>query len=108
MQINKDISTELDPYGKAALNKTAHDRAAQQSQDASGAGKSFDTVKVSDEGKLRTDVYRQAMSAPDVRQERVDRLKNEVASGTYQINSRDIADKLLREDAAIFGSLEQD
>ena len=43
-----------------------------------------------------------ALAAPEVRAERVDALKAKIAAGDYQIDARNIAEKMLKEDADLF------
>lgn len=61
-----------------------------------------DRVSVSPDALLRTETFRQAMSAPDVRQEKVNAIKERVDTGTYQIDSRRIASKLVQSELALF------
>jgi len=58
-----------------------------------------DTIRLSHEAKLRTSARSVAMQADDMRQERVDALKAQVADGTYHIDNGKIAEKLLQEEA---------
>lgn len=60
-----------------------------------------DTVTVSNEAVLRTDAYRTAMATPPVRQEKVDAIKSQIQNGSYTIDSRRIATKLLTEEAVM-------
>ncbi len=62
-----------------------------------------DRVSLSNDARLRTQAFSTAMSAPDVRQERVDALKTQVDSGTYVVDSRKVAEKLLQEETELFG-----
>ena len=61
-----------------------------------------DTLQLSHEAKLRTAARSAAMQAGDMRQERVDALKTQVADGTYPINNEKIAVRLLQEEADLF------
>ena len=61
-----------------------------------------DTLRLSHEAKLHTTARGAAMQADDVRQERVDALKAQVAEGSYHIDSEKIAVKLLQEEAELF------
>ena len=62
-----------------------------------------DRVSLSNDARLRTQAFSAAQAAPDVRQERVDALKAQVDNGTYVVDSRKVAAKLLQEDAELFG-----
>ncbi len=59
-----------------------------------------DTVQLSQEGVLRQEAFNVAMATPEVRQDRVDALRQQVQDGTYQINSRELANNLVRDEAA--------
>ena len=61
-----------------------------------------DKVSVSSDALLRTEAYRAAATAPDVRQEKVNELKGRVNSGDYQIDNRRIASKLVQSELALF------
>ena len=61
-----------------------------------------DSIRLSHEAKLRTSARSTAMQAEDMRQERVDALKAQVAGGTYHIDNEKIAAKLLQEEADLF------
>jgi negative regulator of flagellin synthesis FlgM len=65
-------------------------------------GGESDTLRLSHEAKLRTAARSAAMQTDDVRQERVDALKTQVADGTYRIDNEKTAANLLREEADLF------
>lgn len=83
--------------GKASDTATAN-------ADAKGAGvaastvpsNSGDTVKLSDAAKALLRSEQQAQETPDVDSERVEKLKAAIDDGTYQVNSRNVAEGLLR------------
>jgi len=75
---------------KAARARNAH------------SGGEGDTLRLSHEAMLRTTARSAAMQADDMRQERVDALKAQVADGTYLIDNEKIAAKLLQEEADLF------
>ena len=102
MRINQEMQNELDPYGQASLRKIEADNKVRAGKDAGAAASNADTINLSSEGRLRTAFHRSAMVAPEIRQDKVDHLKNLVASGEYRVDSHDIADKMIREEAAIF------
>ena len=78
----------------------ATDKAAKAG--AARPGSEGDTLRLSDEAKLHTAARSAAMQAGDMRQERVDALKAQVADGTYVIDNEKIAAKLLQEETDIF------
>lgn len=65
-------------------------------------GSEADKVSVSSEGKLVGEAATTARRSDGVRSELVARLKAEIASGTYQPDSRKIAEKMLKEEIDLF------
>lgn len=61
-----------------------------------------DRVSVSRDAMLRTEAFSAAMSASDVRREKVDAIKEELASGRYKIDNRRIAEKLVQSEVGLF------
>ena len=78
--------------------------AANQAAKARDArpGTEGDTLQLSHEAMLRTTARSAAMQTDDVRLERVDALKAQVANGTYLIDNEKIAARLLQEEADLF------
>lgn len=61
-----------------------------------------DRVSVSATALLRTEAYKAAQNAPDIRQAKVNDIKERVDAGTYQIDSKNVASKLLQSELALF------
>lgn len=100
----KNYLKNLDPY-RTKLEQSelqAKRNAARKESDAASSPQG-DRVSLSNEAKLRTEAYSAALAAPDVRQEKVDALKSKVESGEYQVDSRAVAEKLLKEEQDLFG-----
>lgn len=81
---------------------------AQQQEKPSAGGTSAeagggDRVSLSDDARLMSEAARVAQDTADVRQERVEELKAKVQSGTYHVDSRSVAEAMLRQDMEIFG-----
>jgi len=74
---------------------------AARARDARSGGEG-DTLRLSHEAMLHTTARSAAMQADDMRRERVDVLKAQVADGTYPIDNEKIAAKLLQEEADLF------
>ncbi len=60
-----------------------------------------DTIHVSTEGILRTEAYKTAQTSPDTRQIKINEIKDKIASGTYKIDTKQLAFNLLREEASL-------
>ncbi len=95
MQI-KGLLTGLQSYEQSKINKAkARDRGSPGSKTADSAS---DKVTLSQDAKLYRAGLDQALKADEVRTERVQELKVKVQDGTYEPNSRRIAEKMIRED----------
>ena len=54
-----------------------------------------DEVKISDYGKDYQTVVNNLPNVPDVREEKVNSIKEQIDNGTYNLNPENIADKIL-------------
>ncbi|MCP4596067.1 flagellar biosynthesis anti-sigma factor FlgM [Neptuniibacter sp.] len=57
-----------------------------------------DTVQLSDAAQTLQNVEKKLANTPDVDSARVERLKQEIESGSYQINAERVAEKMLNFD----------
>ncbi|MGE4297839.1 MAG: flagellar biosynthesis anti-sigma factor FlgM [Desulfovibrionaceae bacterium] len=97
----KNLLTGLDPYQQQAkVEKNEAEAKARSAKTADTRG--GDKVSLSPEARLRTEAYKSAQAAPDVRQEKVDAIKAKIANGEYQIDTRKIAEKMLSEEVDLF------
>ena len=102
MEIKNNLN-QLDPYTRTKITGTnSQDAKRGANAAAAPAPESGDRISLSPEAKLRTEAYTTAMNAPDIRQSKIDALKAQVESGTYQTDSKAIASKLLAEEPGIF------
>ncbi|EHJ46204.1 flagellar biosynthesis anti-sigma factor protein FlgM [Solidesulfovibrio carbinoliphilus subsp. oakridgensis] len=69
----------------------------------SGGAVGSDRVTLSDGAKLVSLAASQAKDAPEVRSDRVAALKAQVDAGTYQPDSKKIAEKMLTMESDLFG-----
>ena len=95
----------IDPYRVQFERTTAPARAAESGTRTGQNAPAGDKVSVSQDALLRTEALRTALAAPDIRQEKVDALREKVASGDYRIDSRKVADKLLRSELGFTGPM---
>jgi len=56
-----------------------------------------DNVDLSQAARELQNTQKLMESIPDVRQDKVDRLKNQIESGTYRVDAGKIADKMVKE-----------
>ena len=102
MEIDKTATGRMELYSRFRIGQTPARAAASHSAQAQNSDASrMDTVSVSDEAMLRTEAYRAAMNAPDVRQDKIDALRGRIADGTYRIDSRRIAAGMLGMEKAM-------
>lgn len=101
MQI-KNLLNKLDKY-QTTLDKADNKPSgkSRKTADSASAG-GGDRVSLSNTARLRTEAYSGALSAPEVRQEKVEAIKQKVDSGEYQVDSKDIARKLLKDESDFF------
>ena len=98
----KNILGNLDPYVKTEQSESASLDKSRRKAEAARTD-SGDRTSVSPEAKLRAEGYSAALAAPEVRTEAVAALKAKIAAGEYQIDARNIAEKMLQEEADLFG-----
>lgn len=104
MEIRNNLNP-LDPYNQARLGKADQASGKVTTRNAAAnasAGETGDRVSLSPEAMLRTEAFSSAMSAPEVRAEKVAEIKARVDAGEYEINSRAIASRLLTEEPGLF------
>ncbi len=90
----------LQQYGKATNNKA--DPVVRKDKGPQAAPGKGDSVKVSGEGRLVNHARQAAMDAPEVRTEKIQRLKDLVESGEYEIDVQKTATKLVEEELDLF------
>lgn len=56
-----------------------------------------DTVVLSDTAKKIQETQKQLEAIPDVREDKVAQLKEQIENGTYEIDEEKIADKMLKD-----------
>ena len=104
MEIKNNLNP-LDPYAQTRLDKADQAASKIASRNAAAnapAGETGDRVSLSPEAKLRTEAFSTAMNTPEVRAAKVAELKARVEAGTYEIDSRAIASKMLAEEPGLF------
>ncbi|GAB1409031.1 hypothetical protein MASR1M90_01850 [Desulfovibrionales bacterium] len=77
-----------------------------QRQDASTSKARTDTsdrISISDQGRIQASTLKAAQDSDGVRTEKVADVKARIAAGTYQIDSQDIASKMVRKELDIWG-----
>lgn len=94
--------SSVDVYRKQAERLEGRPEHADRAQRGQESVESGDTISVSLDALLMTEARRAAQGAPDVRQEKVAALKEQVSNGTYRVDNHRVAASLLREESGLF------
>lgn len=109
IEFTRMSSTQTTNSSRARTEEQNAAAAKTKSQIQSGKGivsgqSSFargETVRLSDAAKTLRSMERKLADTPDVDSERVEQLKSEIENGTYQINSKRVAEKMMLFDRAL-------
>lgn len=98
----KNVLSGLGQYDKARLEKSSDVQKGKKESNVAEV-KQGDRANISDEGLLRAEAHKSASGAPDVRKDKVAELKAKIAAGEYEMDSRKIAEKMVRDDLDLLG-----
>ncbi len=106
MEIKNTLIKLADPY-RAKAEQNAETVRAQRgaAEGAAPAAAQGDRVSLSSEARLATAALSAAQSAPDIRRQKIENVKERIESGEYTIDPKNIAGKLLRDDSLLAGTL---
>ncbi len=104
----KNIFGINQPYGQNRVGRNDSSESSSVSRGKAGSsggasGSSADRVTLSDGGRLVSVATRTAQEAPESRADKVASLKAQVEAGTYQPDSKKIAEKMLTMESELFG-----
>ena len=94
MEIDKNQGIRVDAYVNQVHEKKQADQAADRAKESAIK---TDTVVISDAAKRIQEARAKLDEIPDVREDKVAELKNQIQNGTYQIDADKAAEKLLKE-----------
>ena len=94
MEIVKNQGIQVDAYVNQLQDTKKADQAADQAKESATK---TDTVVISDAAKRIQEARAKLDDIPDVREEKVAELRNQIQNGTYQADAEKTADKLLKE-----------
>jgi negative regulator of flagellin synthesis FlgM len=94
MEITPKDSVNIEAYINQVQDKEKID---EKSEEAAKQQQKADTVELSDTAQKIQEAKKQLESIPDVREEKVARLKEQIENGTYEIDADKIADKMLKD-----------
>ncbi len=92
---NTKVVTSMRINGIHGVNQVYKANKAKKAYGASGSVNSKDTLALSDFAKELSVAKSAVDQTPDVRQIRVDEIKQQMEAGTYNITASQIADKLI-------------
>ena len=92
MKINDTKTGMLDSLVRANQVKTAKEKGV----DGKADGNSTDKVELSGRKEEIQRIADRVKAAPDVRQEKVERIQSEVAAGTYNVKGQLVARSILK------------
>lgn len=107
MEIKNSLKN-LDPYRNKLDPKAEAAQARNSRTDAAGthsAAPAGDKVSLSSSAKLLTLAHSETGKAPEIRQEKVDAIKERIASGEYSVDTKKVAENMLRDEAFMAVSL---
>ncbi len=94
MEITPKDSVNIEAYVNQVQDKdkveTTSDQPEKQQVKA-------DTVELSDMGKRVQEANKQLENIPDIREDKVAQLKEQVENGTYEVDAEKVADKMIRD-----------
>ncbi len=94
MEIDKNPGIQVDAYVNQVHDKNKADPAGDKAEKATPK---TDTVVISDAAKRIQEARAQLDEIPDVREDKVAELRNQIQNGTYKIDAEKTAEKLLKE-----------
>ena len=94
MEIDKNQGIQVDAYVNQVQDKKKVDQATDRAKESATK---TDTVVISDAAKRIQEARAKLDEIPDVREDKVAELKNQIQNGTYQADAGKTADKLLKE-----------
>ena len=94
MEIGNNQGVQIDAYVNQVQDKNKVDPSENKSDKTAAK---TDTVVISDAAKRIQEARSQLDEVPDVNEEKVAQLRNEIENGTYKINADQIAGKMIRE-----------
>ncbi len=94
MEITPKDSVNIEAYVNQVQDKDKVDATSEQPEKQETKA---DTVVLSDTAKKIQEAQKQLEAIPDVREDKVAQLKEQIEKGTYEIDEEKIADKMLKD-----------
>jgi len=94
MEIDKSQGIQVDAYVNQVQDKKKVDQATDRAKESATK---TDTVVISEAAKRIQEARTKLDEVPDVREDKVAELRNQIQNGTYQVDAQKTAEKLLKE-----------
>ncbi|MCK5419961.1 MAG: flagellar biosynthesis anti-sigma factor FlgM [Desulfobacterales bacterium] len=94
MEITPKDTVNIDAYVKQVQDKDKADATSEQPEKQQAK---TDTVVLSDTAKTVQEAQTQLKSIPDVREDKVAELKEQIENGTYEVDADKLAGKMLKD-----------
>jgi len=94
MEIDKSQGIQVDAYLNQVQDKKKVDQATDRAKESATK---TDTVVISEAAKRIQEARTKLDEVPDVREDKVAELRNQIQNGTYQVDAQKTAEKLLKE-----------
>ena len=94
MEITPKDTVNIDAYVKQVQDKDKVDATSEQPEKQQAKA---DTVVLSDTAKTVQEAQTQLKSIPDVREDKVAELKEQIENGTYEPDAEKIAGKMIKD-----------
>jgi flagellar biosynthesis anti-sigma factor FlgM len=104
VKINNNIGPSVQNLNTDSLKNTKSDSAKDSKSKMAAEFSGSASLNISPTAKSRIEEFNKikaaAISSPDVREEKIERLRNLIDSGNYKIDAETIADRMVDEHAA--------
>ena len=94
MEITPKDSVNIEAYVNQVQDKDKVDATSEQPEKQQTKA---DTVVLSDTAKKVQEAQKQLETIPDVREDKVAQLKEQIENGTYEMDEEKIADKMMKD-----------
>ena len=111
MKVNPNVSNQISGADTAGIKKTERPDSGRAAKGADKPGEK--TANVAARGDVNAEISARAKDmskaqsiaaeAPDVRQEKIDELKARIHAGKYNVDSTDIADRMVDDHMTMAG-----
>ena len=88
---------KIDGYVKQVNKEKTTSGAVSDDQSSNKILPSGDSIELSPEAKVMQEAIRVLETLPDVREEKVAQIREQIAEGSYQVDGKKIAEKMIKE-----------